>query len=54
MDVMNNAREAVEVSSEPIQTCVDNTIREWEGRLGNIDEFMTEHCEAMINYVKTR
>lgn len=52
-DVMENAREALETSeSDAVQTCSDTTKRQWEGRLGNLDEFMTEHCTAMIEYLQ--
>ncbi len=52
LDVMENARKALQMSdSDAVQTCVDTTIQQWEGKLGNLDEFMVEHCTTMINYV---
>ena len=38
-------------SDEVVQTCVDNTIAEWEGQLRDLEQFMTEHCTAMEEYV---
>lgn len=52
LDVMENARKALQMpDSDAVQSCVDATIQQWEGKLGNLDEFMAEHCTAMINYV---
>ncbi len=52
LDVMENARTALQTSdTDPAQTCAEATINQWEGRLGNLDEFMVEHCNAMISYL---
>jgi len=52
-DVMDNARQALDTSqSDPVQSCSELTIDQWEGRLGNLEEFMTEHCTAMIEYLQ--
>lgn len=52
LDVMENAREALQSSdSDAAQACADRTIEEWQGRLGSLDEFMIDHCTAMINYL---
>ena len=52
LDVMENARQAMEMEGgDPVQTCANLTIDQWQGRLGNLDEFMTEHCNAMIEYL---
>jgi glyoxylase-like metal-dependent hydrolase (beta-lactamase superfamily II) len=50
--VMANARNALETSEpDPVQSCVDTTISQWEGRLDNLEEYMTEHCTVMIEYL---
>jgi glyoxylase-like metal-dependent hydrolase (beta-lactamase superfamily II) len=52
LDIMENAKNALQVqNSDPVQTCVDATIKQWSGRLEKLDEFMVEHCTAMINYL---
>ena len=38
-------------SDDVIQTCVDNTIDEWDGRLRDLEQFMIEHCTAIEEYV---
>jgi hypothetical protein len=50
--VMDNARNALETyEPDPVQSCVDTTISQWEGRLDNLEEYMTEHCTVMIEYL---
>lgn len=52
LDVMENARTALQTpDTDPAQSCAELTIKQWEGRLGNLDEFMVEHCNAMISYL---
>lgn len=52
LDVMENAREAMQSSgADTAQACADRTIEQWEGRLGSLDEFMIDHCTAMIDYL---
>lgn len=52
-DVMDNARQALDTSqSDPVQGCSELTIDQWVGRLGNLEEFMTEHCTVMIEYLQ--
>ena len=53
LSVMNNTKEAMNLVSDDqiIQTCVDMTIEQWEGRLADLDKFMTEHCTVMKEYV---
>lgn len=52
LDVMENAREALQSSdADAAQACADRTIEEWQGRLGSLDEFMIDHCTAMIDYL---
>lgn len=38
-------------SEEVVPTCVENTIAEWEGKLRDLEQFMTEHCTAMQEYL---
>ena len=52
LDVMENAREAMQSSgADAAQACSDRTIEQWQGRLGSLDEFMIDHCTAMIDYL---
>ena len=51
-DVMDNAQQALDASeTDPVQACVDATITQWEGRLDNLEEYMTEHCTVMVEYL---
>jgi glyoxylase-like metal-dependent hydrolase (beta-lactamase superfamily II) len=51
-DVMDNAQQALDASEDdPVQACVDSTISQWEGRLDNLEEYMTEHCTVMVEYL---
>jgi len=49
-DIIQQAIQTV-ASDETIQTCVDNTIEKWQGKLDNLEQFMVEHCTAMLEYV---
>jgi len=53
LSVMNITREAMDLVSEDevIQTCVDDTTEQWQGRLADLDKFMVEHCTAMNEYL---
>ena len=54
LDVMENARQAIQNgTANPEETCVQMTTQQWEGRLQNLDAFMTDHCNAMIQYVSS-
>ncbi len=48
--VMENAKNALE-SSDPAGDCTQTTIQQWEEKLMNLDTFMADHCNAMINYL---
>ena len=54
MDVMDNIKEAVTLvgSDNAVEKCVEITTEQWQGRLNNLDEYMTEHCQAMKDYVR--
>ncbi|KAF6245183.1 DUF4377 domain-containing protein [Nitrosopumilus sp. b2] len=54
LDVLQNAKNALALSDVPIDTCTTNTIQQWEGRLGNLDAFMVDHCTAMIDYLESK
>ena len=53
MDVMNNIKEAVTLvgADNAVEKCVKITTEQWQGKLNNLDEYMTEHCQAMKDYV---
>lgn len=49
LDVMNNAADSLGDES-PVDSCVAKTVSQWQGKLDGLDTFMTEHCQAMIDY----
>ena len=51
--VMENAKNALD-SSDPAGICAQTTIKQWEGKLGNLETFMSDHCNAMIEYLKEK
>ncbi|MDH3203353.1 MAG: DUF4377 domain-containing protein [Nitrosopumilus sp.] len=54
LDVMNNVKQAISTlvgSDKVVEKCVELTTAQWTGKLNNLDEFMTEHCQAMNDYV---
>ncbi len=54
--VMDNIKHSMETvsSDEVIQTCVDMTIEEWQGRLVELELYMADHCTAMQEYVSSQ
>ncbi len=55
--VMDNVKQAMndtESVDETIAKCVDLTIDQWGERLGNLEQFMTENCQAMNDYVSSK
>jgi len=55
--VMDNVKQAMtetESASEITAKCVDLTIDQWSGKLGNLEQFMTENCQAMNDYVSSK
>jgi glyoxylase-like metal-dependent hydrolase (beta-lactamase superfamily II)/pimeloyl-ACP methyl ester carboxylesterase len=51
LDVMANAQGAIDESvADPTQYCVDTTTEQWEDELENLDTFMIDHCNAMLEY----
>ena len=53
LDVMSNAQNAMTLV-EPdmvVQKCVDTTTEQWQGKLNGLDQFMTDHCQAMKDYI---
>jgi glyoxylase-like metal-dependent hydrolase (beta-lactamase superfamily II) len=53
LSVMDNTIQAIELVSDDkvISTCVDMTTEQWQGRLSNLDRFMSEHCAAMKEHL---
>ena len=56
LDVMDNVKEAITLvgSDKVVEKCVELTTEQWTGKLDNLNEFMTEHCQAMKDYVVTQ
>ena len=51
LDVMANAKLALDNNeADPVQYCVQTTTQQWSGKLGGLDRFMADHCNAMIEY----
>ena len=51
LNVMENARIALENNDpDPIESCVMSTTQQWNSTLSNIDTFMADHCQAMLDY----
>jgi glyoxylase-like metal-dependent hydrolase (beta-lactamase superfamily II) len=55
LSVMDNVKQAIqetESTSEGVTAkCVELTINQWQERLGNLEQFMTENCSTMQDYV---
>ena len=52
---MDNAQNALDSGdSNPVDTCATNSITQWEGKLGNLDAFMADHCNAMIEHIQSK
>ena len=56
LSVMANTKLVMDEYSknEVIQSCVDTTLEQWEGKLSDLDRFMVEHCTAMYDYLKEK
>ena len=53
--VMDNAKMALDSGeSTPFESCTTMTILQWTGKLGNLDAFMADHCNAMIDYLQSK
>ena len=53
--IMDNAQDALNSGdSDPADTCSTNSIAQWEGKLSNLDSFMVDHCNAMIEHLKLK
>lgn len=51
LDVMANAQDALDKGVDnSAQYCVEITIEQWDGKLENLDVFMEDHCNAMLEY----
>jgi glyoxylase-like metal-dependent hydrolase (beta-lactamase superfamily II) len=54
LDVMENARQAIQNgTANPEEVCAEMTIKQWKGRLDNLDVFMIDHCAAMVQHVSS-
>ena len=53
LSVMDNVKDAIDMvgPDQAVEKCVETTTEQWTGNLNNLDEFMTEHCQAMKDYV---
>jgi glyoxylase-like metal-dependent hydrolase (beta-lactamase superfamily II) len=52
MDNVQNALDSGDIN--PVETCASTTIKQWDGKLGNLDAFMVDHCNAMIEYLQSK
>lgn len=53
--IMDNAQDALDSGdSNPADTCAASSIVQWGGKLGNLDAFMADHCNAMIEYLQSK
>jgi len=51
----DNAQDALDSGDfNPADTCAVNSIVQWEGKLGNLDAFMVDHYNAMIEYLQSK
>jgi len=55
LSVIENTKQAMKLvpNDKIVSTCVDMTIEQWEGKLQNLDQYMTEHCNAMKEYLSS-
>jgi glyoxylase-like metal-dependent hydrolase (beta-lactamase superfamily II) len=54
-NIMDNAQDALDSGdSNPANTCAASSIAQWDGKLGNLDAFMVDHCNAMIEYLQSK
>ena len=48
--IMDNAQDALNSGdSDPADTCSTNSIAQWKGKLSNLDSFMVDYCNVMMN-----
>ncbi len=55
--VMDNVKQAMnesESANEITAKYVELTIDQWSKKLGNLEQFMTENCQAMNDYVSSK
>ena len=52
--IMDDAKAGLESGNAALETCVSDSLAQWEGKLGNLDAFMADHCNAMIKYLQQR
>ena len=49
MEIVDQAIQTVP-SNQVVQTCVDNTLEKWQGKLFNLEQFMVDHYTALQEY----
>ena len=55
MEIVKQAIQETESTNEEITSkCVELTIDQWQERLGNLEQFMTENCSTMLDYVSSK
>ena len=55
LSVMDNVKQAMQENSSDVNAkCAALTISQWQDRLGNLEQHMTENCQAMIDYVSSK
>ena len=52
--IMDNAQIGLDSDTDPLELCVSTSVSQWEGKLGNLDAFMADHCNAMIEYLQSK
>ncbi|QLH02472.1 MBL fold metallo-hydrolase [Nitrosopumilus cobalaminigenes] len=52
--IMDNAQIGLDSDVDSLEICVNTSISQWEGKLGNLDAFMVDHCNAMIEYLQSK
>ena len=52
--IMDNAEIGLDSDTDPLELCVSTSMSQWEGKLGNLDAFMADHCNAMIEYLQSK
>ena len=51
LDVMENAKKALDMEGDIAENCAQLTTVQWQGKLSNLDTFMIDHCTAMVDYL---
>ena len=57
LSVMDNVKQAMQEtgsSEDVVEKCKEFTLSQWHGKLGDLERFMTEHCQVMNDYVQSQ